>query len=85
MFHGGELIAEVIPELWLLGRQVPTLRGSVTERHAGDMTIFTSNDAPNDGTVGQRPDKIDEELEGTFPASDPPSASPVTGVRVQNE
>ena len=85
VFHGGEVIAEVIPELWLLGRQVPTLRGGVTERHAGDMTIFTSNDAPNDRTVEQRPDRIDEELEGTFPASDPPSESPVTGVRVRGE
>jgi diadenylate cyclase len=85
VFHGGDLIVEIIPELWLLGRQVPTLRGSVTERHEGDMTIFTSNNSASDRTVGQRSDRIDEELEATFPASDPLSASPVTGVRVRSE
>lgn len=46
VFHDGELIAEIIPELWLPGRQVPTMRGGVTDRHAGNMTIFTSNDTP---------------------------------------
>jgi hypothetical protein len=85
VFHGGEEIAEIIPELWLLGRQVPTLRGGVTAQHAGDVTIFTSNDVPNDRTPVQHSDEIDEELEGTFPASDPPSGSPVTGVRVRDE
>jgi diadenylate cyclase len=43
VFHGGELIAEIIPELWLLGRQVPTSRGGVTERHAGDMAIHRTH------------------------------------------
>jgi len=45
VFHGGELIAEVIPELWLFRRHLqPLLPGPVAEQYAEDLTIFTPED-----------------------------------------
>jgi hypothetical protein len=44
VFHHGELIAEVIPELWLLGHYLPHLRGRTTEQHVKDLAIFTSDE-----------------------------------------
>jgi hypothetical protein len=42
VFHGGELIAEIIPELWLFRRHLqPLLPGPVTEQHVEDLMIFT--------------------------------------------
>lgn len=46
IFFGGELIAEIIPELWLLRRDIHTqLRGRVSERHLDDLAIFTSEES----------------------------------------
>jgi DNA integrity scanning protein DisA with diadenylate cyclase activity len=42
VFYGGALVAEIIPELWLLARHQTQLRGQVTERHVQDLAIFTS-------------------------------------------
>jgi DNA integrity scanning protein DisA with diadenylate cyclase activity len=41
-FHRGALIAEIIPELYLLSRHDTQLRGRVTEGHAPDFTIFSN-------------------------------------------
>jgi diadenylate cyclase len=44
VFYAGELIAEIIPELWLLRRHIQPqqhLRG-FTEQHVNDVAIFTS-------------------------------------------
>ena len=44
VFHGGELIAEIIPELWLFRRHIqPHLRGPVTEQHVDDLATFTAD------------------------------------------
>jgi diadenylate cyclase len=43
IFHDGELIAEIIPELWLLTRHhLLQLRGDVSEQHLKDLAVFTS-------------------------------------------
>jgi DNA integrity scanning protein DisA with diadenylate cyclase activity len=45
VFHAGELIAEIIPELWLFRRHLqPHLRGPVTEQHVEDLAIFTAGE-----------------------------------------
>ena len=44
VFHEGELIAEIIPELWLFRRHIqPHLRGPITEQHVDDLAIFTAD------------------------------------------
>jgi DNA integrity scanning protein DisA with diadenylate cyclase activity len=45
VFDAGELIAEIIPELWLFRRHLqPHLRGAVTEEHVDDLAIFTAEE-----------------------------------------
>ena len=44
VFYGGAMVAEIIPELWLLARHQTQLRGRVTEQHVQDLAIFTSAD-----------------------------------------
>jgi diadenylate cyclase len=46
VFHGGALVAEIIPELWLMARHQTQLRGRVTEQHVQDLAIFTAEAAP---------------------------------------
>lgn len=41
VFHGGRLVAEIIPELWLLSRHRTQLRGPVSEQHLQDLAILT--------------------------------------------
>jgi DNA integrity scanning protein DisA with diadenylate cyclase activity len=43
VFHVGKVIAEIIPELWLLTRHQTTLREPVTEERLQDLAIFTSD------------------------------------------
>ena len=50
VFHGGELIAEVIPELWLLSRHHLHMQGPVSEQHVRDVAIFTTR--PESGETG---------------------------------
>jgi diadenylate cyclase len=40
VFDDGALIAEVVPELWLLSRHSLQLRAPFTEEHAGDMAVL---------------------------------------------
>lgn len=40
VFDNGGLIAEIVPELWLLNRYNVQLRAPFTEEHAGDMTVL---------------------------------------------
>jgi len=45
VFYRGELIAEIIPELWLFRRQIqPQLRGRITEQHVDHLAIFTADE-----------------------------------------
>jgi diadenylate cyclase len=44
VFQRGELIAEIIPEIWLFGRHMQTLlRGRVKEQHVQDLAIFMTD------------------------------------------
>jgi DNA integrity scanning protein DisA with diadenylate cyclase activity len=46
VFHAGALIAEIIPELWLLRRHLqPRLRGPVSEQHVEDLAFFMADEA----------------------------------------
>jgi diadenylate cyclase len=40
VFYGGALIAEIVPELWLLSRHSVQLRAPFTEEHAGDLAVL---------------------------------------------
>ena len=40
VFDGGSLIAEIMPELWLLNRHNVQLRAHFTEVHVHDMTVL---------------------------------------------
>lgn len=44
VFHAGGLIAEILPELWLLNRHRHQLTGPVHEQHVGDVAILTTRD-----------------------------------------
>ena len=45
VFEAGELIAEIIPELWLFRRHLQShVRGPVTEAHVDDLAIFTAEE-----------------------------------------
>jgi len=41
IFSGGKLVAEVLPEFWLLGRRILQLRGRVREEHVSDLAVIT--------------------------------------------
>jgi hypothetical protein len=46
VFHAGELIAEILPELWLFRRHIqPQLRGRISERHVEDLAIFSADES----------------------------------------
>ena len=40
VFEGGTILAEILPELWLLSRHNIHLRAPFTEEHVNDMTMF---------------------------------------------
>jgi DNA integrity scanning protein DisA with diadenylate cyclase activity len=45
VFDCGDLIAEIIPELWLFRRHIqPQLRGPITEQRVDDLAIFTTEE-----------------------------------------
>jgi DNA integrity scanning protein DisA with diadenylate cyclase activity len=76
VFHGGELMAELIPELWLFRRYVqPDLGSRPIGQPIGDLAT-TDAWAPGPG------DGIDEALADTFPASDPPAWTAIAGVKI---
>jgi diadenylate cyclase len=67
VFHGGDLIAEIIPELWLFRRHMQShLRGRVTEQHIDNLAILT-NDIGH--THGEQ-DPVARARVDTWPASD---------------
>lgn len=41
IFFGGELVAEIVPELWLLSREMIHLQGPVEEREYAGVRIFS--------------------------------------------
>lgn len=45
VFCQGELIAEIIPELWLFRRHFQSqMRGRISEQHVDDLAIFTADE-----------------------------------------
>ena len=55
VFHAGELIAEIIPELWLLRRHIqPQPRGWNAGQPADELSIFTMDEASSTGDVRRR-------------------------------
>ncbi len=47
IFCHGKLVAEIIPELWLLGRHEIQLQGPVTREDVGDISIVTPRQGPS--------------------------------------
>jgi hypothetical protein len=45
VFDNGTLIAEVLPELWLLSRYSVQLRGPFLEEHFRDLAVLVSQDS----------------------------------------
>jgi DNA integrity scanning protein DisA with diadenylate cyclase activity len=46
VFHEGGLVAEIIPELWLLARHHTQLRAPVSEQHTEDLAVLTVSERP---------------------------------------
>jgi DNA integrity scanning protein DisA with diadenylate cyclase activity len=46
VFDDGNLIAEVLPELWLLSRHNVQLRAPFSEEHVRDLAVLVSQDKP---------------------------------------
>jgi diadenylate cyclase len=79
VFHAGELIAEIIPELWLFRRHLqPLLPGPVNEQHVKDLMIFTPES--RDQTVGN---DVDEPRNESFSAGDAPTSSTINGLKTE--
>lgn len=51
IFERGVLAAEVLPELWLLSRYHPQLRGPVQTQQIRDVAILTSQSQRDDGSA----------------------------------
>lgn len=74
-FHGGELIAEIIPELWLFRRHLqPLLPGPVTEQRVEDLMIFTP-ESRELATPAANGEALDESLSPNEAAPSPKSSS----------
>jgi len=56
VFYAGAMVAEIIPELWLLARHHSQLRGRVNEQHVQDLAIFTAEPAETEATF-ETPDR----------------------------
>ena len=69
VFEAGELIAEIIPELWLFRRHLQShVRGRVTEAHVDDLAIFTAEERSSRRREPHKPDGR-RRVRGTRPAT----------------
>jgi diadenylate cyclase len=72
VFHRGDLIAEIIPELWLFRRHMQShLRGHIAEEHVDDLAIFTSEagHTHREQDAANRARGVDAALQRTFSGS----------------
>jgi hypothetical protein len=76
VFESGELVAEIIPELWLLGRHMQLhLRGRITEHHIDDLAIFTAAERGSVATERTTNDAA-ANAEGQLPRAESPASVP---------
>lgn len=61
VFDGGKLIAEVLPELWLLSRYSVQLRGPFSEERFRDLAVFV---ARNDAALPTAPAGVSASVRG---------------------
>ena len=71
VFEAGELIADIIPELWLFRRHLQShVRGPVTEEHVDDLAIFTAEE--REIPAGESHTDRTVAVADGFAATDPP-------------
>jgi hypothetical protein len=50
VFCHGKIVAEILPELWLLSRNSPQVAGPMKQERVGDMAVFTPRTPPASGS-----------------------------------
>ena len=73
IFIRGEIVAEIVPELWLLSKEMVHLQGPIEERQYAGVKVFTRQDSEKNNESDRPTIKVDETTE---PISTPLPGSP---------